>query len=362
MIGRLTTAPRLSGKIGFVHIFSDGIYQQLSSNAELPTWELFRTLNAGDIVSADGEFFTTKTGEETIRLAKLELLRKCELGMPDRMTGVSIDKARSNRHLALLSESVSKERALPYREAILMRARVLASIRRFLDAQGFVEVTTPTLIENTFGCDAKPFKTEDYYLRIAPELELKKLVVGGFPKVYEIGKSFRNEGLSQRHNPEFTMLEFYMPSHGLEFGMKFTEKLLQTVVGEAYTGNVNLSGLKWFDFDRYPDDAEFYEEAIINPTFKTRFHVDEEDSPLAKIDENGFAQRFELFADGMELANGYVEQDNWQEQQEVFERQGVVDTDYIDALKYGLPPSFGVGIGIDRLLMLLTGRNIKEII
>lgn len=361
MIGRLTTAPRLMGKMGFVHVFDNGEYQQLSSNAELPTWDLFRTLNAGDIVFYGGEMFTTKTGEHTVRLTTLELRRKCELGLPDRMSGVAVDKARASRHLALLAESVSKERSTPYRDAIILRSRLLASIRAYLDSQGFLEVTTPTLIENPFGADARPFKTDGYYLRIAPELELKKLVVGGFPRVYEIGKSFRNEGLSQRHNPEFTMLEFYGDGD-VNHARWYTESLLTNVISTAL-GTLqidNIHGIDWDSWDAIDNAADFDEASIVNPTALTDFTV--EDSPLAKIGANGKPERFELYVGGMELANGYSEQDDWRIQQEVFERQGVVDEDFIEALKFGLPPTFGVGIGIDRLIMLLTGRGIKEVI
>jgi lysyl-tRNA synthetase class 2 len=356
--GRTTSAPRLMGKCGFVHIFENGNFHQLFSKSDLPTWETFLSLSQGDIVECDGELFETKTGEMTIRLSELEILRRCELGLPDRVAGVGLEVSRRNKYMALLSEIVSKDRNLDYRNALILRSKLLNEIRIYLNSRGFLEVTTPTLIENPFGCDAKPFTTNGYYLRIAPELELKKLVVGGLDRIYEIGKSFRNEGLSQKHNPEFTMLELYCTGGDYKDAMKLTEKILHRCIMWSLL-EFNVKGIMWKDFQTL-DTQDFDEAALIQPTFVTGFSA--EDSPLAKIGADGIAERFELYAGGMELANGYSEQDDWRAQQAVFERQGVVDEDYINALKAGLPPTFGIGIGIDRLIMLLTGRNIKEVI
>lgn len=356
--GRLTSAPRLMGKLGFVHVFVNGEYQQLMSRADLPTWEAFQTLHQGDIVRFDGELFLTKTGENTVRLDELEILRKCELALPDRMNGVSVGVSRQNRYLELLAEQISPERNLAYRETIILRSRLLASIRESMSNGGYIEVTTPTLIENAFGCDAKPFVTDGYYLRIAPELELKKLIVGGFDKIYEIGKSFRNEGLSQKHNPEFTMLEYYETGGNYEDAMQSIRSLLVMVIMRCF-GTLEVNGINWGDWSEVDDITDFDEAAVKNPTFFTDFTAEE--SPLARS-RNGKAERFELYVGGMELANGYSEQDDWDIQEAVFESQGVVDADYINALKTGLPPTFGVGVGIDRLIMLLTGRGIKEVL
>ncbi len=358
LIGRITSAPRKMGKLAFVHLFSDGKYQQLFSKSDLSTWSKFISLSQGDIISCSGEMFVTKTGENTLRLLELNLLRKCELGLPDRISGVSVDKSRKNKHLALLSEIVSKERDLSYRDTILLRAKVLSSIRKFLDGRGFIEVQTPTLIENAFGCDAKPFKTEEYFLRIAPELELKKLIVGGFggTGIYEIGKSFRNEGLSQRHNPEFTMLEFYLGGTAKD-GLEIFKQLVSETVQNIF-GTTTVRGIDWSKFV-YANNP-FIEEEAIQPTIMSDFTV--EDSPLAKIGGDGRPERYEIYCGGMEIANIYSEQDDWRQQLEAFERQDVIDMDYIEALKYGLPPTWGAGLGVDRLLMLLTGRAIKEVL
>ncbi len=359
MIGRTTSAPRLSGKLGFVHVFMNGKFLQLSSNVELPTWETFKSLNQGDIIDFEGQEFVTKTGELTKRLLELQILRKCELGLPDKVAGVSTGVARQNPYLNLLGEVVSKDKATPYRDALILRHKILKEIRWYLDKRRYTEVTTPTLIENPFGCDAKPFETDGYFLRIAPELELKKLVVGGMERIYEIGKSFRNEGISQKHNPEFTMLEVYTVGGDFKDGAFLLTDLLKTVVFNIF-GTYNVNGINWSDFQELPQGVMFPEEDLIQPTLVSNFT--KEDSPLAKLDVNGIPERFELYVGGIELANGYSEQDDWRLQQEAFERQGVVDVDYIDALKRGLPPVYGIGLGIDRLIMLLTGRNIKEVL
>ncbi|MBA4184965.1 MAG: hypothetical protein H0X49_13305, partial [Acidobacteria bacterium] len=226
--------------------------------------------------------------------------------------------------------------------------------------QGYIEMQTPTLIRNPFGADAKPFETDGYYLRIAPELELKKLVVGGFDKIYEIGKSFRNEGLSQKHNPEFTMLEIYTVKAGASLSdvMIQIQELLTEVILRVKSG-LFVNKINWAEFSMIKMSTDFDELKIKHPAFLTGFSADE--SPLA-ASQNGVALRTELYVGGMELANGYVELSSPDDQFANFQAQGVVDTDYINALKVGLPPTFGVGIGIDRLIMLLTDRNIKEVI
>ncbi len=344
---RTTSSPRIMGKMGFIHVFENGKFRQLSSNKDLPTWESFLSLRQGDLITYSGESFTTKTGESTIRVYKLEIHQKCGTGLPDKSKGVSLEISRKSRHLSLLAEIISKDKKTPYRDSILLRAKLLSNLRQFLDNNLYTEVQTPVLLDSAIGATATPFETTSgEYLRIAPEIELKKFIVGGFDRIYEIGKSFRNEGLSQRHNPEFTMLEFYTAGHNFIDAMQFTKSLLNEV-------------MNWREFVTISYANFEGEETITTPTFVLGFP--EEDSPLAKS-VDGVAERWALYAHGMEIANGYTELGDWEQQLKNFEAQGVVDEDFINALKCGLPPCAGVGIGIDRLIMLLTGRNIKEII
>ena len=413
--GRLTTPTRGN----FVHL-TDGISKlQVYANKKGPLalikndgsntidedngWALWQMLDHGDLVGVEGYLFITNTGEVSVHVEKLQFLAKAMLPMPDKMHGIADPELRRRyRYADLIASSLQVEHeGLTTREVFERRAKLIAGMRRYLDDHGYVEVETPMLTPKATGAAAKPFETHHnaldipLYARIAPELYLKRLVVGGFEKVYELNRNFRNEGLSQRHNPEFTMLEFYCAYMDVNGMMDFCEQMMQDAVKKANNGSliVNYEG-KDIDFsnfrrvkmsdavgdasltgpallERFENDVE---ETLIQPTFIVDYP--KEISPLSKADPTNpnIAERFELFINGMEVANGFSELNDPKEQYERFvdqmaAREGgdeeamVLDEDYIRALSYGMPPAAGIGIGIDRLVMLLTDKHsIRDVI
>ncbi|MBM3293823.1 MAG: lysine--tRNA ligase [Candidatus Aminicenantes bacterium] len=422
--GRILSV-RLMGKAVFFHI-SDGcskLQVYLRAEAVGPeAFERFRLFDIGDIVSVSGEVFRTRTGELTVLASGLGLLAKCLHPLPEKWHGLQdVELRYRRRHLDLI---MNPEAVRVFR----LRSAIVAHIRRFFDERGYLEVETPMMHAVPGGALARPFVTHhnaldlDLYLRIAPELYLKRLVVGGLEKVYEINRNFRNEGIDAEHNPEFTMLEFYEAYADHEDMMALTEVLLvglsRSLLGRdelAYGGEtISLrppfrrlkfrqamaegSGLPPAAVD---DRAEVVKrgEAIapekrpltygkaldvlfdklvkpglVQPTFI--LNPPREVSPLAKAAEDNpnEAARFELMIAGMEIANAFSELTDPQEQRRRFEEQvrerqkgddesHPIDLDYIQALEYGLPPTGGEGIGIDRLTMLLAGRTtIREVI
>lgn len=420
--GRLAVPPRVMGKAAFVHL-SDGknrlqIYVRrddarvLSNDSrqiiedETAAWEVFKLLDHGDFIGAEGFLFLTNTGELSIHVETFQFLSKSLLPMPDKMHGIHDPEIRQRRRYAdLIASSLQIEHeGLTTREVFEIRAKTISSIRQFLENEGYIEVETPMLTPKATGAAARPFETWHnaleikLYARIAPELYLKRLVVGGFEKVYELNRNFRNEGISYKHNPEFTMLEFYCAYLDAEGMMDFCEKLLQDAVQRA-TGKLNITyennEIDFENFQRitmreaiqkYAPDAEiteqnmielfdeFVESNLIQPTFIVDFP--KIISPLSKANPENpqIAERFELFINGMECANGFSELNDPQEQYERFidqmrERERgddeamVLDEDYIRALAYGMPPAAGIGIGIDRLVMLLTNKHsIRDVI
>ncbi|MFM9903341.1 MAG: lysine--tRNA ligase [Pyrinomonadaceae bacterium] len=522
--GRLTTPPRGN----FVHL-TDGISKlQIYCNKKGPLalvindgadtlntengWAAWQLLDHGDFVGVEGYLFITNTGELSVHVEKLQFLAKAMLPMPDKMHGIADPELqRRFRYADLIASTLQIEHeGLTTREVFERRAKLISGMRRFLDDAGFIEVETPMLTPKATGAAAKPFETHHnaldipLYARVAPELYLKRLVVGGFEKVYELNRNFRNEGLSQRHNPEFTMLEFYIAYMDVNGMMDFAENMIKEAVAKANNGNLvmkygeneidfgnferltmnesiaralpdettrygtsnievwledtgflrRLCALRelkvrkfnslhvsgWSDeeleknriaaeekikrerFDlwektklfetsmptaeeagfRVPDSIweisvdsilrkfenlesarltglvdlfeEFVEEDLIQPTFIVDYP--KSISPLSKADPSNpnIAERFELFINGMEVANGFSELNDPQEQYERFkdqmeQREGgdeeamVLDEDYIRALSYGMPPAAGIGIGIDRLVMLLTNKHsIRDVI
>src|SRR5882762_493958 len=253
LAGRIATPPRVMGKAAFVHL-SDGasrlqIYVRRadvkgvsndSAGLEVDGWELFNLLDHGDFIGVEGYLFVTRTGELSVHVQKLQFLAKALLPLPDKMHGINDPEIRQRQRYAdLIAGSLKLEREegdLTPREVFELRSKAVREIRRFLDEHGYIEVETPMLTPLATGAAAKPFKTHhnaldiDLYARIAPELYLKRLVVGGFEKVYELNRNFRNEGISTKHNPEFTMLEFYMAYADVNQMMDFAEKLLRSVV------------------------------------------------------------------------------------------------------------------------------------
>jgi lysyl-tRNA synthetase class 2 len=394
--GRIATM-RLMGKAGFAHILQNGerlqIYVRKDAVPE-KDYALFERLDIGDIVGVDGYLFRTRTGELSVHVERLHFLAKTLLSMPEKWHGLEdVETRYRQRYLDLIANP-------EVRRVFITRSKIVASLRRQLEARGFLEVETPMLQSIYGGATARPFVTHhntldiDLYLRIAPELYLKRLVVGGLERVYEINRNFRNEGISTRHNPEFTMLEFYQAYtdyHGL---MDLSEELLrQTAIDATGSAVVEYQGEK-IDFGKFRrvsmrdavGDASVkghalveaferdIEAKLIQPTIVYDYPV--EVSPLSKNkpDDPDFVERFEIYIAGMEIGNAFTELNDPREQRHRFEMQLALrekgdqeahqmDEDYVRALSYGMPPTGGEGVGIDRLTMILTNsKSIRDVI
>lgn len=405
---------RLMGKASFTTIQDMSAQIQLYLREDtLSNYDDFKTWDIGDIIGVEGELFKTNTGELSIKVTEAILLTKSLKPLPEKHQGlVDVEQRYRKRYLDLL---VNEEA----REVFLARSKIISETRNYFDSSGFIEVETPMMHPIPGGAAAKPFVTHhnalgmDLYLRIAPELYLKRLVVGGFEKVYEINRNFRNEGLSTKHNPEFTMLEFYTAYEDYEFQMDFVEALIKHLSNleqskrsfkkfkrvsfdEALTKNTSLNKKDLDDIDSLRKfakslkidnfktlsigklKAEIFEseveDKLSEPTFIYKYPL--EISPLSRKSEGdeGYVDRFELFIDGKEIANGFSELNDPEDQLERFKMQMEdkekgdeeameMDLDYIEALEYGLAPCAGVGIGLDRLVMLLTGiDSIRDVI
>ena len=389
--------------------------------------QLFKDLDIGDIIGVEGNLFRTKSDEPTVGVKNFTLLAKSLQPLPEKWHGLSdIDTKYRQRYLDLISNPETKE-------TFKVRSQIINTIRQFLNERDFIEVETPVLQPSAGGALARPFTTyhhaldQDFYLRIAPELHLKRLIVGGLDRVYELGRIFRNEGISTKHNPEFTMLESYEAYADYNDVMAMLEEMVAQV-GKKVLGTTKIKfgensiDLKppWprlslreavkkyssIDFVKYPTadglrdrmrpkmkalglevDPEknwarlvdelistFVEPELIQPTFLKDYPVSM--SPLAKTKpgEERVVERFEAFAGGMEIANAFTELNDPQEQRQRFLEQQkerrteselteTIDEDYLLALEYGMPPTGGLGVGIDRLVMLLTNQqSIREVI
>ncbi|QDV07432.1 Lysine--tRNA ligase [Planctomycetes bacterium Poly30] len=374
-------------------------------------WPRRKWLDGGDLVGATGELAFTQKGEPTIWVTELQLLSKSVAAPPEKWHGLTDVEARYRRRYVDLwaSEGVS--------EVFIKRSRAMSLTRRFLEDQGYLEVETPTLHPIAGGAAARPFITHhnaldaDLYLRIAPELYLKRLIVGGMERVFEVSRNFRNEGLSTRHNPEFTMLELYEAQADYRRMMEIVEGLFEllatelngttdiTFRGGDYSMKAPFQKLRYTDLFREHAGCEFDDETAVRakakelklnhesddywklmsdvfdetvephlsgPIFVTHYPV--QISPLAKADpaDPRLTERFEVFVACMELGNAFSELNDPAEQERRFEEQvaskdpespGEVDVDYVQALEYGMPPTGGLGIGMDRLVMLLTGQD-----
>jgi len=424
LAGRIMSK-RSMGKLSFLDIRDSSGKIQLSLRYDLlgqERYEFLQDIDIGDIIGVEGKLFRTKAGELTLDVSNLAMLCKSLRPLPEKWHGLAdVEKRYRQRYLDLISNEES-------RSIFTLRSKIITAIRSFLDKQGFMEVETPVLQPHAGGALARPFVThhhaldEHFYLRIALELHLKRLVVGGFDKVYEMGRAFRNEGISVRHNPEFTLLECYQAYSDYNDMMRLVEEMLmhiaQEVLGDtklACNGKTIDLGLPWqrlylreaiknhcgIDFEDYPDAASlrtrmtelgmevepskgrgrlidelistFVEPKLIQPTFLLDYPV--EMSPLAKRKrgDDRLVERFEGFVAGMEIANAFTELNDPLEQRERFRQQlkeqvadeevEIADEDFLQALEYGMPPTGGLGIGIDRMVMLLANQqSVREVI
>jgi lysyl-tRNA synthetase, class II len=424
--GRVMTR-RMMGKASFITL------QDMSGRIQLyvrqdeiseDLYEEFKHWDLGDIIGAEGNLFKTKTGELSIRVKKIQLLTKSLRPLPDKYHGLTDQESRyRQRYLDLLANEET-------RKTFIVRTKIVDTIREFLKARDYLEVETPMMQVLPGGAAARPFVTHHnvldmpLYLRIAPELYLKRLVVGGFERVFEINRNFRNEGLSVRHNPEFTMLEFYQAYADYHDLMNLTEELFRLIAdnvlgsrqihyqGEIYDVGQPFVRMSMFDsilhfnpnlkagdisnleaakktahqleiplHDNYglgKVQLEIFEKTVEHrlkqPTFITEYPA--EVSPLARSNDNNpfITDRFELFVGGREIANGFSELNDAEDQAERLQKQVAekeagdeeampYDEDYVTALEYGLPPTAGEGIGIDRLVMLFTDSpSIRDVI
>ncbi|MDD5085198.1 MAG: lysine--tRNA ligase [Candidatus Omnitrophica bacterium] len=415
--GRLMTK-RLHGKSIFADL-KDGsgriqVYakQDIVGDGE---FDLFEKLDMGDIVGIEGELFQSRTGEQTIKIEKFQLLSKIVQILPEKWHGLKdIELCYRKRYLDLIMNDET-------RETFRLRSKIIRAIRSFLNERGFMEVETPMMQPIPGGAKAEPFKTHhralhrDLYLRVAPELYLKRLLVGGFDKVYELNRNFRNEGISVRHNPEFTMLELYQSFADLRDMMDITEEMVCSLARECFgkeeikRGDDTISlGRPWKRLGFYEAlkektdvewrkadvrkeaerlgiklEANYTEPDILNevfdekvqtalkePTFITDYPVSMSPLCKAKPNDKELADRFELFIGHMELANAFTELNDPAEQRKRFteQRQKLgeakeIDEDFLHALEYAMPPAGGLGIGIDRLVMLLVNKHsIRDVI
>jgi lysyl-tRNA synthetase class 2 len=425
-VGGRLTSKRDMGRAAFLDLEdSTGTIQLFvrQNNLDEASTELLKDMDLGDIVGATGPLIRTRTGQISVEAKTLTMLAKALQAPPEKYHGLTDTEQRyRQRYRDLIANEDS-------RAVFLLRSKVVSGIRRFLDDRGFIEVETPILTDLAGGAAARPFVTHhntldrDLYLRIATELYLKRLVVGGFEKVYEIGRIFRNEGLSWKHSPEYTMLESYEAYADYADVMSMMETMIESVALQVRgTTDVEIEGelvhlaAPWrrlplrdalieyagLDIDEYREierlqtwmlehrlepeagagwgklidqvQSEFVEPKLVQPTFLTDYPI--ELSPLAKQrpDDPRYVERFEAFVTGFEIANAYSELNDPIEQKARFlEQAGLreagddetesVDEDYINALEHGMPPTGGLGVGIDRLVMLLSNRrSIREVI
>lgn len=422
LAGRIM-ANRKHGKVMFMDLQDQTGKMQLflkQNNLGDDAFNMLKELDIGDIIGVEGVTFTTKMGQQSLRVSKVTVLSKSLLTLPEKFHGLKdVDLRYRQRYVDLIiNEDV--------RKVFINRSRITSLIRNYLDKEGFLEVETPMLQTMAGGARGRPFKSNhnayglDVFLRIAPELYLKRLLVGGLERVYELNRNFRNEGVSTRHNPEFTMLEVYQAYGDVDDMMALTENMISSLVKEI-TGSykVMFDGKEidfttpWerrsfaqvvkekFDIDPEDDAAKMLEKVkavrgnvkvetltktavmniveealeedeIINPIFFTDYFTFL--CPLAKTrpDNPHISERFEVFVAGMEIGNAYSELNDPQEQksrltedlgEDLETGNRTIDDDFINALEYGMPPAGGLGIGIDRLVMLLTDSpSIRDVI
>ncbi len=417
---------RMMGKASFAHILDAKgqiqIYVKID-NVGADAYEEWKKADIGDIFGVEGTVFMTHKGEISVSAEKMVLLTKSLLPLPEKWHGLKDNDLRyRQRYVDLIANPSVKD-------AFVMRSRIIKAIRDLLDSKGFVEVETPVLNTIAGGANARPFITHhntldlDMYMRIAPELYLKRLIVGGFDKVYEIGKMFRNEGMDVKHNPEFTMMELYEAYADYNDMMDITEEIYAAALKAAGKGNkityqgteidlsfpwqrlTMLEAIKRYtgvDYDKmtaeealkaalelgveiddkkkawgnivYATFDQKVESQLVGPVFITDYPVEESPLTKRKNDDPRLTYRFEFFIYAREMGNAYSELNDPVDQRERFEKQAALrkkgddeaqmtDDDFVTALEYGLPPTGGLGVGIDRLIMLLTdSASIRDVI
>lgn len=375
--GRIV-AWRSHGALTFADLWdAGGKIQLLLKEDELPkaSFKLLALLDLGDFLGVGGELFKTKAGELTILVKEFTILAKSLHPLPDKLEGLKEKELRfRKRYLDLIANETS-------RQTLVARSRITAIVRHYLDSLGFLEVETPILQPVYGGAAAEPFTTRyealnhDFYLRIADELYLKRLIVGGLEKVYEIGKDFRNEGIDATHSPEFTQMECYAAYSDLYGMMEIVEGIYRKVAEELFgKGKITYQG-KTLDFtkkwQRLPyavapkdDKGEVDGGKIWDPTFVVDWPRETTTFAKAKPGSPNLVERFEPFVGGMELGNAYTELNDPLLQRRLLEEQkNPVDEDFLEAMEYGMPPMGGLGLGIDRLAMIFTDQdNIREVI
>ena len=421
--GRLMTK-RDMGKAAFATVADQsGNIQIYAKEDILKNYKLFKKLDLGDFIGVKGIVFKTKTGEVTVEAKELTLLTKSLRPLPEKYHGIKDPEIKFRQRYSHLATDKAA------RDNLILRSKIISEIRKILDEKGFVEVETPILQPVYGGANAKPFMTHhnsldfDMFLRISPELYLKRLLVGGFEKVYEIAKVFRNEGMDHRHNPEFTILELYQAYTDYNGMMELTEEIYERVAKkllgttkikfgehildfkrpwkrltmvEAIKKHTNIGDITKLDDReikdllktyniRFDDEYnrglaiaavfdELVEDKIIQPTFITNHP--KETTPLCKLDRKKpeFIERFEPYAVGMEIGNAYSEINDPIDQRALLQAQAIklkagfeeahpMDNDFIQAIEVGMPPAGGLGLGIDRMVMILTGNEaVRDII
>tara|TARA_R110000772_G_scaffold1210_5_gene4312 strand:- start:3618 stop:4841 length:1224 start_codon:yes stop_codon:yes gene_type:complete len=387
--GRILNRRRM-GRASFYEILVNGNNIQLYVNSSIEGYDELLEVPTGTFIEVTGETFVTRTGHNTLRVESYEILhvpvRQLPIVRNDGETiynGTSDDEnIRRRRYLQTITNSDE-------REVFVIRNRLMSLIRRTFEDMGYMEVETPILHPVYGGAEATPFVTHhealdsEFYLRIAPELYLRRMIIGGYERVFEIGRNFRNEGISNRHNPEFTVIEAYASFEDYRFSMNVVEDLISRISNEF--GNEIVFGENTIDLStirrvRFRDivsehcgidvsemeDTDIVdlfenevESNLINPIMVYDYPSIISPLSLPRSDDSSTAERFELFIGGMEIGNAYSELNDVSLH---IENLGTDDADFIEALEYGMPPTTGIGIGIDRLVMLLTNRHIRDVI